>query len=192
MASSRQEYFILRTDVPIGKTNNFVKNLFIALNAEFVPRGELLVKEPAPHDGSLAMYSLASDRSKKVSCNSSDVAPLDEDGYEWLVAIQKPIDRHQVYTQQDKFEAIKKLQLGDEVWVSLLVSERTQYPRSGSSCFHATVQYIGPLQGMPGRYAGVKLKVRPEGAYGNQCTTVSSISHTVMHGSTAVPCCRWQ
>ena len=192
MASSRQEYFILRTDVPIARTNNFLKNWLLTLNGDRVLRGELLVKEALPHDGSHAMYSLAWDRSKKVSCKSSDVAPLDENGYEWLVAIQKPIDRHQVYTQQDKFEAIKKLQLGDEVWVSLPTSEGTQYLWSGASCCRATVQYIGPLQGMPGRYAGVELKVRPEGAYGNQCTTVSLISHTVMHGSSAVPCYRWQ
>ena len=190
MASSRQEYFILRIDVPIAKTNNLLKNWLLTLNADRVLKGELLVKEALPHDGSHAMYSLASDRSKKVSCLGSDVAPLDEDGYEWLVAIQKPIDRHQVYSRQDKLEAVKKLQLGDRVWVSLPTSDGTQYLRSGASCCGATVQYIGPLQGTPGRWIGVELKVRPEGAYGNQCTTVSLISHTVIHGSTAVPCCR--
>ena len=66
----------------------------------------------------LRMYSLALDRSKKVSCASSDVGSLSKDDYEWLVAIQKPVDRFQVYSQQEKLEAIKRLKFDDKVWVS--------------------------------------------------------------------------
>ena len=158
MASSRQEYFILRTDVPIGKTNNFLKNWLLTLNADHVLKGELLVKGNNPHDGSHAMYSLASDRSKKVSCINNDVAPLSKDDYEWLAAIQKPIDRFIIYTRQGKFEVVKKLQVGERVWVSLPASDGT--PLLSSFCCQATVQYIGPLQDMPGRWVGVELKVR--------------------------------
>ena len=160
MAGSRQEYFILRSDVPIAKTNNFLKNWLLTLNADRVLRGELLVKETNPHDGSHAMYSLASDRSKKVSCINNDVAPLSEDDYEWLAAIQKPIDRFKVYTQRGKFEAVKKLQVGERVWVSLPVSDGAPLQLSGSSCCQATVQYIGPIQDMPGRWVGVETKVK--------------------------------
>ena len=158
MASSRQEYFILRNDVPIVKTNNFLRNWLRALNTDHVQKGELLVKESQPHDSSHAMYSLALDKSKKVACPSSDVAPLNEDDYEWLAGIQKSMDRYQVYAQRDKFEAIKKLQVGDKVWVCLPVNDEFQLP--GSSCCHGTVQYIGPLQDHKGRWIGVELRVR--------------------------------
>ena len=163
MASSRQEYFILRNDVPITKTNNFLKNLLSNSNADRVLKGELLVKEALPHDGSYqnqshAVYSLALDRPKKVSCSSSDVAPLSVDDYEWLAAVAKPIDRCQIYNQRGKFEAVKKLKVDERVWVSLPASDGTPLP--GSSCCQATVQYIGPLQDQPGRWVGVELKVR--------------------------------
>ena len=160
MANSRQEYFILRSDVPIAKPNNFFKNLLSTPNADHVLQGELLVKEPQPHDGSHAMYSVALDRTKKVSCSSSDVIPLSEVDYEWLAAIGKTIDRWQIYIQQDKLEAVKKLQLDERAWVSLPVGEGKLPEIHGSSCCQATVQYIGPLQDMPGRWVGVELKVR--------------------------------
>ena len=158
MASSRQEYFILRNDVPIAKTKNFLRNWLITLNDDHVLKGELLVKEtqPRPHDDSHAMYSVALDKSKKLSCSNSDVAPLDEDDYEWLVAIEKPMDRYQFYSQRGKLEAIKKLQVGDKVWVTVPVSYEFQLP--GSCCCQGTVQYIGPLY--KGRWIGVELKVR--------------------------------
>ena len=162
MARSRQEhFFILQSDVPIAKTNNFLKNWLLTLNTDHVPKGELLVKEAhQPHSDSHCMYSLAFDRSKKASCSNIDVAPLSEDDYEWLAAIQKPIDRFKVYTQRGKFEAVKKLQVGERVWVSLPVSDGAPLQLSGSSCCQATVQYIGPLQDMSGRWVGVELKVR--------------------------------
>ena len=164
MASTKQEYFILGNDVPISKTNNFFKNLLNTLNADHVLKGELLVKEALPQDSSHQshashMYSLALDRNKMVSCSNSDVAPLSEDDYEWLAAIGKTIDRWQVYIQQDKFEAVKKLQVGDNVWVSLPLGDGTPPHVQGTSCCHATVQYIGPLQDTPGRWVGVELKV---------------------------------
>ena len=161
MASSRQEYFILRNDVPIAKTNNFLRNLLGTL--EHVLKGELLVKEALPQDGnhqSHAIYSLALDRNTKVSCSNSDVAPLSEDDYKWLVAIGKTIDRWQFYTLQDKLEAVKKLRVGDNVWVALPVGDEIPHHLVGSSCCLATVQYIGPLQDTPGRWVGVELKVR--------------------------------
>ena len=98
----------------------------------------------------LRMYSLASDRSKKVSCASSDVGSLSEDDYEWLVAIQKLVDRFQVYGQQEKLEAIKRLKFDDKVWVSLPTSDGASFKLVGPSCCTATVRYIGPLQGLPG------------------------------------------
>ena len=165
MASTKQEYFILRNDVPISRTNTFFKNLLMTLNADYVLKGELLVKEALPQDGSHQshashMYSLASDRNKKVSCSISDVIPLSEDDYEWLAAIGKTIDRWQVYIQGDKLEAVKKLQVDERVWVALPAGDRTPPHLVGSSCCHATVQYIGPLQDTPGRWIGVELKVR--------------------------------
>ena len=160
MAHSGQEYFILRNDVPIGKTNNFFKNWLSSQNADRVLQGELLVKEAQPHDGSHAMYSLAFDRSKKVSCSNSDVIPLSENDYEWLAAIGKTIDRWKIYMQRDKFEAVKKLQVGERVWVSLPASDGTPPELAGSSCCHATVMYIGPLQDTAGRWVGVETKVK--------------------------------
>ena len=177
MASSRQEYFILRNDVPIMKNNHFFIVRFNSQNADYVLKGELLVKEaqPWPHDGSYSMYSLALDKSKEVQCSSSDVAPLDEDDYEWLVAIQKPIDRYQVYSQRDKYETVKKLQVGDKVWVSIPASDVAPLHLQGSSCCQATVRYIGPLQDMPGRWVGVELKVRHKGTY------ISTASDGLIH-----------
>ena len=163
MASSRQEYFILRNDVLIARTNNFLKNLLGTQNADHVIKGELLVKEALPQDGSQqshAIYSLALDRNKKVSCSNSDVVPLSEDDYEWLAAIGRTIDRWQVYIQRDKLETVKKLQVGDHVWVTLPLGDGIPHHLSGSSCCRATVQYIGPLQDTPGRWVGVELKVR--------------------------------
>ena len=118
------------------------------------------MKEAQPHDGSHAMCSLALDRSKKVSCSNSDVILLSKDDFEWLAAIGKAIDRWKIYIQRDKFEAVKKLQVDERVWVSLLASDEKPSELSGSSCCHATVKYIGPLQGMPGRWAGVETKVK--------------------------------
>ena len=158
MASSKQKYFILRSDLPITITNK-LKNWLSSQNADHSLKGELLVKDAQPHDGSHCMYSLASDRSKKVSCSNSDVTPLDEDDYEWLAAIERSIDRYQIYAQQDKFEAVKNLQVGDKAWVSLPFTDGT-HSLQGSSCCQATVQYIGPLQGHKGRWVGVELKVR--------------------------------
>ena len=160
MAHSGQEYFILRNDVPIGKTNNFFKNWLSSQNADRVLQGELLVKEAQPHDGSHAMYSLALDRSKKVSCSNTDVVPLSEVDYEWLAAIGKAIDRWQVYIQRDKFEAVKKLQVDERVWVSLPASDGKPPELPVSSCCHATVRYIGPLQDTAGRWVGVETKVK--------------------------------
>ena len=163
MANSRQEYFILRTDVPIAKVNNFLRHLLGIQGADHVMKGELLVKEALPQDGSLqshAIYSLALDRNKKVSCSNSDVAPLSEDDYEWLAAFGKTIDRWQVYIQGNKLEAVKKLQVGDNAWVCLPLGDGTPPHLPGSSCCNATVQYIGPLQDTPGRWVGVELKVR--------------------------------
>ena len=163
MASSRQQYFILRNDVPISKTNKFFRNLLATLHADHVLKGELLVKEALPQDGSQQshdIYSLASDRIKKVSCSISDVAPLSEDDYEWLAAIGKTIDRWLVYIQRDKLETVKKLQVGDNMWVSIPPSDGIPHHLTGTSCCHATVQYIGPLQDTPGRWVGVELKVR--------------------------------
>ena len=160
MANSRQKYFILRADVPIAKTNNFLRNWLNPLNADHVLKGELLVKETQLHDSNHAIYSLALDKSKKVSCSSSDVAPLDEDSYEWLVAIQKPQDRYEIYTQQYKLEAVKMLKITDTVWVSVSMSDKSSSTLPGSSCCLATVQYIGPIQDIPGRWIGVNLKVR--------------------------------
>ena len=162
MASSSQEYFILRNNVPISKTNNFFKNLLITLNADHVLKGELLVKEALPQAGSHqshAMYSLALDRNKMVSCSNTDVAPLSEDDYDWLAAIGKTIDRWHFYIQGDKLNAVKALKVGDNVWVSLPVVEGIPHLSSGTSCCQATVQYIGPLQDTPGRWVGVELKV---------------------------------
>ena len=163
MASSKQEYFILRNDMPIAKANNFLKNLLGTQNADHVLKGELLVKEALPQDSNHqihAMYSLALDRNKKVSCSINDVISLSEDDYDWLVAIGKTIDRWQFYILQDKFETLKKLQVGEKAWVSLPAGDGTPHHLSGSSCCLATVQYIGPLQGTPGRWIGVELKVR--------------------------------
>ena len=171
MASSRQEYFILRNDVPISKTNNFFRNLL----AEHFLKGELLVKEALPQDGSHQshgshMYSLALDRNKKVSCSNSDVAPLSEDDYEWLAAIGKTIDRWQVYIQRDKLNAVKAMQVGGNVWVSLPTADEIPTHLAGTSCCLATVQYIGPLQDTPGRWVGVKLKVRSKVHYQCKCS----------------------
>ena len=160
MAHSRQEYFILRNHVPIGKTNNFFKNWLSSQNADHVLQGELLVKEAQPHDGSHAMYSLALDRTKKVSCSSSDVIQLSQVDFEWLAAIGKTIDRWQVYIQQDKLEGVKKLKVDDKVWVSLPASDGKPPELAGSSCCHATVKYIGPLQDTVGRWVGVETKVK--------------------------------
>ena len=162
MASSRQEYFILRNDVPIAKANNFLRNLLGTQNADHVLKGELLVKEVLPQDGSHqshAIYSLALDRNKKVSCSISDVIPLSEDDYEWLAAIRKNMDRWQVYVQGDKLESAKALKVGYNVWVSLPVGDGNTHHLPGTSCCHATVQYIGPLQDTPGRWIGVELRV---------------------------------
>ena len=192
MAHSGQEYFILRNHVPIGKTNNFFKNWLLAQTADHVLQGELLVREAQPQDGSHAVYSLALDRTKKVSCSNSDVIPLSENDYEWLAAIGKPIDCWYVYFQQDKFKAIKKLQVDERVWVCLPASDGKPSELTGSSCCHATVKYIGPLQGMPGRWVGVELKVRQSVHY--SCKSIQPIasasqSHVCcVHSGTAVPC----
>ena len=162
MASRKQEYFILRTDVPIAKANNFLRNLLGTQNADHVLKGELLVKEVLPQDGSHqshALYSLASDRNKKVSCSIADVIPLSEDDYEWLAPIRKNMDRWQVYVQGDKLESAKTLKVGGNVWVSLPVGDGNPHHLQGTSCCQATVQYIGPLQDTPGRWVGVELKV---------------------------------
>ena len=159
MASSRQEYFILRSDVPIAKANNFWRNLLGTQNAEHVMKGELLVKEPLPQESSHhshAIYSLASNRHKQMSCSDTDVIPLSEDDYEWLAAIRKNMGRWRVYIQGDKLESAKALKVGNSVWVSLPIGD---FDLSPSFC-HATVQYIGPLQDTPGRWIGVELKVR--------------------------------
>ena len=163
MASSRQEYFILRNDVPIERTNNFWRYLLGAKNADHVLKGELLVKEALPQDGnhhSYALYSLALDRNKTVSCSNTDVIPLSEDDYEWLAAIGKAIYRWQVYVQGDKLESAKALKVGDNVWVSIPLGDGTLPHLAGTSCCYATAEYIGPLQGTPGRWVGVELKVR--------------------------------
>ena len=163
MASSRQQYFILRNDVPISKTNNFYRNLLANLHTDHVLKGELLVMKALPQDGSHqshAIYRLALDRNKMVSCSNSDVAPLSEDDYEWLVAIGKAIDHWQFYTLQDKLETIKALQVGDKVWVSIPADDGALPHLVGTSCCQATVQYIGPLQDTPGQWVGVELKVR--------------------------------
>ena len=166
MASSRQEYFILRNDVPIGRTNTFLKNLLLVRTAEHALQGELLVREAQPHDGSHAMYSLALDRSKKVSCSNSDVIPLSQVDFEWLAAIGKAIDRWKIFIQRDRFEAVKKLQVCDRVWVSIPASDGTPPELAGSSCCNATVMYIGPLQETAGRWVGVETKVKQK-AYCN-------------------------
>ena len=160
MASSRQEYFILRNDVLIARTSSFLRNLLSTQVNARVLKGELLVKESQPHDGSHAVYSLALDKFKKVQCSSNDVVPLDENDYEWLVTIQKPVDRYFFYSQRDKFENVKKLQVGAKVWVSLPSNDGAQFQLQGSSCCLATVRYIGPLRDMPGQWVGVELKVR--------------------------------
>ena len=177
MASSRQEYFILRNDMPNAKTstitNNFWKNLLVTMSADCVVRGELLVKEALPQESShlsRSIYSLALDRRKKVSCSSSDVIPLSKDDYEWLAAIGKTIDRWQVYIQGDKLEAVKKLQVGEIVWVTITAGDGTPPHVQGTSCCHATVQYIGPLQDIPGRWVGVELKVRYKVHYSSKCS----------------------
>ena len=176
MAHSRLEYFIIRNDVPIARTNNFLKNLLLALNADYVLKGELLLKEAQPQDGSHAMYSLASDRSKKVSCSSSDVIPLSQTDFQWLAAIGKAIDRWKIYIQQDRFEAVKKLKVDEKVWVFLPASDEKPPELQGSSCCHATVKYIGPLQGMPGRWVGVETKVKQKVIVATS-VIVASISH---------------
>ena len=171
MASSRQEYFILRSDVPIAKANNFWRNVLGI--GEHVLKGELLVKEALPQDGSHqshAIYSLALDRNTKVSCSDNDVTPLSEDDYEWLVAIGKAIDRWHFYILQDKLEAVKKLRVGERVWIVLPVGNAMPHHLAGSSCSHATVQYIGPLQDIPGRWIGVELKVRYKVHYDSKCS----------------------
>ena len=175
MASSKQEYFILRNDVPIARANSFLKKLLNTLNADYVLKGELLVKEALPQDGSHhshAIYSLALDRNKMVSCSNSDVAPLSEDDYEWLAAIGKTIDRWQVYIQQDKLNVVKALKVGERVWVVVEVSvgDGILHHLTGTSCCHATVQYIGPLQDTPGRWIGVELKVRSKVHYDSKCS----------------------
>ena len=163
MASSKQEYFILRNDVPIVKVNSFLRNLLGTQNTDHVLKGELLVKEVLPQDGSHqshAMYSLASDRNKKVSCSNSDVISLSEDDYEWLAAIGNTIDHWHFYRLQNKLEAVKKLRVGEKVWVDPLVGNEMPHHWPGTYlCCQATVQYIGPLQNTPGRWVGVELKV---------------------------------
>ncbi len=171
MASSRQEYFILRSDIPIKKANNLFKKLLNAQDADHVPKGELLKKEPQSTGGERSMYSLPLDKSKMVSCGSSDVVPISEEDFDWLVAIKSTKDRHQVYTQRDKFKAVKKMKLGDKVWVSLPISDGASSMLPAPSCCQGTVRYIGPIKGMPGRRAGVELKV---GQYG---TLLSSVIH---------------
>ena len=177
MASSRQEYFILRNDMPNAKTstitNNFWKNLLVTMSADCVVRGELLVKEALPQESShlsRSIYSLALDRRKKVSCSNSDVIPLSKDDYEWLAAIGKTIDRWQVYVQGDKLEAVKKLQVGEIVRVTITAGVGTPPHLPATSCCHATVQYIGPLQDTPGRWVGVELKVRSKVHYDSKCS----------------------
>ena len=160
MAYSRRKYFVLKNDVPIAKTNNFFRSWLSNQNADHVLKGELLVKEAQPHDGSHCMYSMALDKSKKVSCAESDVAPLSEDDFEWLVAIQKPTDRHKMFSQRDKLDIVKRMQVNDRVWVSLPLGEGIQPQPPNSTCCYATVKYIGPIQGMPGQRIGVELKVR--------------------------------
>lgn len=156
MASSRQEYFILRSDIPISKAN---KKLLNTQNADHVLKGELLVKHSKSVGSGRSMYSLPLDKSKIVSCSSSDVVPISEEDFAWLVAIKSTTDRHQVYTQQDKFKAVKKMKVGDKVWVSLPISDGTSSMLPASSCCQGIVRYIGPIKGMPGRRAGVELKV---------------------------------
>ena len=178
MASSKHEYFILLNDMQAKASHFSVFNLYrIAMrnllgiqNADCVMKGELLVKEALPQDGnhqSHAIYSVALNTFWKVSCSNSDVAPLSEVDYEWLAAIKVTIDRWQVYSQRDKLNAVKALQVGDNVWVSLPVGDGTPHHLPSTSCCFATVQYIGPLQGTPGRWIGVELKVRQKVHY--QC-----------------------
>ena len=166
MASTKQEYFILRNDMPIAKTSTITKNFWKqwrgSQNADHVLKGELLVKEALPQDSSHqshAIYRVALNRRIKVSCSSTDVAPLSEEDYEWLAAIGKTMDRWQVYIQGDKLETVKKLQVGEIVWVSLSTDDVITPDLTASSCCHATVRYIGPLQDTPGRWIGVELKV---------------------------------
>ena len=160
MTSSQQEYLLLLNDVPIANTNNVLRNWLNSLNAGHVVKGKLLVKNVQLYDGSYAVYSLASDRNMEVTCSSKDVAPLCEDEYEWLVAIEKPIDRHQVYIQRDKFDAVKKLQVGIKVLVSLQVQAGATLELPICSSRQATVQYIGPVQDKPGRWIEVELEVK--------------------------------
>ena len=164
MASSKQEYFILRNDVPIAKANNFLRNWLVTQNADHILKGELLVnalpQDGGHHSHASHVYSLALDRNKKVSCSNSDVAPLSEDDYEWLAAIGKAIDRWQVYIQGDRLEIVKMVQVGANVWVSLPTADEAPPHLVGTCCCHATVQYIGPLQDTPGRWIGVELVVR--------------------------------
>ena len=159
MASLRQEYFILRSDIPIAKANNLFKKLLNTQNADHVRKGELLMKKSQSDGSGRSMYSLPLDKSKMVSCGSSDVVPISEEDFEWLVAIKSTMDRHQVYVQRDKFEAVKKMKVGDKVWVSLPISGGTSSTLPAPSCCQGTVRYIGPIKGMPGRHAGVELKV---------------------------------
>ena len=88
----------------------------------------------------------------------NEVALLTEDEYEWLVPIEKQSDRIYFYHQQDKLHILPTLQVEDKVWISLPES-KTIIP--GQSYLKlATVQYIGPLEGKPGRYLGLELLVR--------------------------------
>ena len=173
MASSRQEYFILRNDMPIAKANHFLTNLLAALHADHVTKGELLVKEALQQDGSQQshdIYTVALNRIKTVSCSNSDVAPLSEDDYEWLAAIGKNMDRWQVYIQGDKLNTVKALQVGDKMWVSITAGDGNPPHLPGTFCCHATVQYIGLLRDTPGRWIGVELKVRQNVHYNSKCT----------------------
>ena len=178
MAHSGQEYFILRNDVPIARTNNFFKNWLLTQTAEHVLQGELLVKEAQPQDGSHAVYSVALDRSKKVSCSNSDVIPISQVDYEWLAAIGKAIDRWKIYIQRVKFEAVKKMQVDERVWVRLAASDRN--PSELPGCYHcpATVKYIGPLQDTVGQWFGVELKVRQSVHY--SCKSMQPIASTCL------------
>ena len=123
-------------------------------------RGELLTLisprevQPRNDEKPAHNYRLKKDPNVTVYCVEDDVSPLSSDDLELLEAIQKPCDRFAVFSEDNKLEWGGKLKVGDRIYVKI--------PSDNSSVADwsiAVVQYVGPVESLPGRSFGVEIKV---------------------------------
>ena len=116
-----------------------------------IPRREV---QPRNDEKPAHNYRLKKDSSVTLYCGEDDLAPLNKDDLELLEAIQKPFNRFVVFSDDYKLEWGGKLKMGDRVYVKI-PSHNSSVPEWSI----AVVQYVGPVESLPGRNFGVEIKV---------------------------------